>query len=225
MLSKHHSATALALAAALAALPVQAQVGVTLDAGTTGSGLHLVVPMETYLNGRFGANYFRHDFDKRSGQIDYKLDGKLHTYDLLFDWYVRPGSNFRLTGGVVYNGTRFDAVAHPIGGKFTLNGNDYSTADVGTLKGKVNFRRAAPYLGLGWGNALSPDKRWNLSADLGAYYQGNAHVELVSIGCTTSSAVCNAIARDVAVEELRLSEDASDYKFYPVLRASVSYRF
>lgn len=228
MLSKHSkaAAAALALAAGLAAAPAQAQVGATLDAGTTGLGAHLVVPMETYLNGRFGVNYLKHDLDKRAGMVDYKLEGKLHTYDVLFDWYLRQGSPLRLTGGIVYNGTRFDAVGRAnASGKFTLNGNEYSAADVGTLKGKVNFRKAAPYLGIGWGNALDPNKRWNLSADLGAYYQGNAKVNLVSIGCTVSKEVCNAIARDVAVEELRLADEASDYKFYPVLRASISYNF
>jgi hypothetical protein len=221
MLSKNRVAAALALAAVLA-VPAQAQVGVTLDAGTTGAGLHLVVPMETYLNGRFGVNYFKHELDKRSGNVDYELQ----TYDVLFDWYVRPGTNFRLTGGVVYNGTRFDAVGQPnSGGKFTLNGNEYTAADVGVLSGTVNFRKAAPYLGIGWGNALNPNKRWNFSADLGAYYQGNARVNLVSRGCTVSQAVCTALARDVAAEELRLAEDASDFKFYPVLRASISYNF
>ena len=222
----HTVRAALAATALLAAAQAQAQVGVTLDAGSTGAGLHLVVPMETYLNGRFGINYFKHDLDKRSGLIDYQLDGKLQTYDLLFDWYLRPGAKFRLTGGVVYNGTRFDAVGSADrAGKFSINGKEYSASDVGTLKGTVNFRKAAPYLGIGWGNALSQDKRLNFSADLGAFYQGNAHVNLVSIGCTTSRTVCTALARDVAAEELRLSEDVSDYKFYPVLRASVSYNF
>jgi hypothetical protein len=225
MHNKNLVAAALALAACLAG-PAQAQVGLTLDAGSTGAGLHLVVPMETYLNGRFGVNYFQHDLDKRSGNVDYELDGKLHTYDVLFDWYLRPGTNFRLTGGVVYNGTRFDAVGRPnSAGKFTLNGNEYMAADVGVLNGTVNFRKAAPYLGIGWGNALNPNKRWNVSADLGAYYQGKAHVNLVSRGCTVSQTVCRQLARDVAAEELRLAEDASDFKFYPVLRASISYNF
>ncbi|MEH6436020.1 hypothetical protein [Massilia sp. DD77] len=216
----------LGCAALLTAACAHAQVGVTLDAGTTGAGVHLVVPMETTLNGRFGINYFKHDFEKRSGLIDYQLDGKLQTIDALFDWYLRPGSPFRVTGGVIYNGTRFDAVGSADrAGKFRINGKEYSAADVGVLKGTVNFRKAAPYLGVGWGNALSQDKRLNFSADLGAIYQGEAHVNLVSIGCTTSRTVCTALANDVSVEELRLAEDVSDYKFYPVLRASISYRF
>ena len=217
-----------ALAALAASISAHAQVGaaVTADFGTTGAGVHLVVPMESKLNGRFGANYFKHDFEKRSGLVDYKLDGKLATFDVLFDWYALSNSSFRLTGGVLYNGTRFNATGVPgAGGKFSFNGNSYSTTDIGSLKGDVTFRRAAPYLGIGWGNALTPNKRWNFGADIGAFWQGKATVNLIPYGCTTSNAVCGQLAKDVAVEELRLQDEASDYKIYPVLRASVSYSF
>lgn len=220
--------TIFALAALTLGASAHAQLGaaVTADLGTTGAGLHLVVPMESNLNGRFGANYFKHDFDKRSGLVDYKFDGKLATFDVLFDWYLIPQSNFRLTGGLVYNGTRFKAVGVPsASGSFTFNGNTYSTSDIGRLEGDVKFRRAAPYIGIGWGNALTPNKRWNFATDIGAFYQGKAQVNLIPRGCTTSNAVCGKLASDVAIEELRLSEEASDYKVYPVLRASISYNF
>lgn len=217
----------LVLAAVLAtAASAQAQVALTADAGTTGAGLHLVVPMETYLNGRFGANYFKHDMTKRSGLIDYDLKGKLQTIDILFDWYLRDNSSFHLTGGLVYNGTNFDARAKADAlGSFTINGNKYTAADVGVLDGTVKFRKAAPYLGIGWGNPLAADKRLQFNADLGAYYQGKANVHLVSRGCTTSQTVCKALASDVAAEQARLAGDTSSYKLYPVLRASISYRF
>ncbi len=220
--------TVFAAAALLAGACAHAQVGVALtaDIGTTGAGFHIVVPMETRLNGRFGANYFKHDFDKRSGLVDYHLDGKLQTFDVLFDWYLRPQGSFRLTGGIMYNGSRFNATGKPSAdGVFTFNGVQYGGTDIGTLQGEVTFRRAAPYLGIGWGNALSPDKRWNLSADLGAFYQGKATVNLIPFGCTTSNAICGQLARDVALEEVRLAGEASDFKVYPVLRASVSYSF
>jgi hypothetical protein len=220
--------TLLALAALTIGASAHAQLGaaVTADIGTTGVGFHVVVPMESNLNGRFGANYFRHDLDQRAGLVNYHLDGKLQTFDVLFDWYAVPQSSFRLTGGVLYNGTRFNATGKPaVNGSFSFNGTTYSTTDIVSLEGDVTFRRAAPYIGIGWGNALNPNKRWNFSADLGAFYQGKAQVNLIPRGCTTSNAVCGKLARDVAVEELRLSEEASDYKVFPVLRASISYNF
>lgn len=230
MAHKHFSFALAALAAlsTFASASAQAQIGaaVTADLGTTGAGVHLVVPMESTLNGRFGANYLKHDFEKRSGLVDYQLDGKLATFDALFDWYVIPHSSFRLTGGIVYNGTRFKALGTPsASGSFIFNGTTYAANDLGALKGEVSFRRAAPYIGIGWGNALNPNKRWNFHADIGAFHQGKGRVDLIAYGCTSSQTFCKQLASDVNVEELRLQKEVSDYKIYPVLRAGISYNF
>lgn len=219
--------TTFALAAGLlAAATAHADMAVTADLGTTGAGAHLVVPMETYLNGRFGVNYFNHDFNKRSGLVDYQMKGKLQTVDILFDWYVLDNSRFHLTGGVIYNGSSFDAVARPDAqGRYAINNEVYSGTDIGVLQGRIKFRKAAPYLGIGWGNPLDAGSRWQFNGDLGVFYQGNPDVHLVGLGCTTSKSVCSTLTNDVAAERLRLQDDLSKYKFYPVLRASVSYRF
>lgn len=221
-------ALVLATASVCVCASAHAQVGVavTADLGTTGAGVHLVVPMESDLNGRFGINYFKHDGSKHSGGISYDADVKLQTFDVLFDWYVIPHSAFRLTGGVMYNGNEITGRGRPEGdGFYHINGRRYLPSDVGTLDGKVDFQKAAPYIGIGWGNALSPNRRWNFSADLGAFYQGNAKVNLVSRGCTSSPVTCAVLASDVAAERSRLREELSDHKFFPVLRASVSYNF
>lgn len=220
---KYIAAAALALLASTAAM---AQVGVTADLGSTGAGVHLVVPMESDLNGRFGINYIKHDFDKTSGGVAYDVKGKLQTFDVLFDWYAFSGSQFRLTGGLVYNGNRFDATGKPDSlGHFSINHDSYTAADVGMLSGRVSYRKAAPYLGIGWGNALAEDGRLHVNADLGAFYQGNANVQLASIGCTTSQLVCQTLASDVAAVRQSFGDDLNKYKFYPVLRAGLSYRF
>jgi hypothetical protein len=218
--------TVLAASALLAAASANAQVGATADVGSTGVGFHVVVPMETYLNGRFGVNYFKHDFSKTSGLVDYDIKGKLKTFDILFDWYLTEGSNFHLTGGVVYNGNKFNATAKPNGlGGFTINGHAYTAADVGLLTGHIDYRRAAPYVGVGWGNALAPNSRWTSNIDLGVFYQGNPNVKLSSVGCTTSETVCKALASDVAVERQVLRDDSNSFKVYPVVRASIGYKF
>jgi hypothetical protein len=217
---------ATAAGALLLAGAAQAQIGVSADLGTTGAGFHVVVPMESNLNGRFGANYFKHDFDRTTNGVDYAIKGKLQTFDVLFDWYLREGSPFHLTAGLVYNGNRFDARAKGNQlGKITLNGTTYTTADVGDLTGRIDYRKAAPYLGIGWGNALRNNSNWSFSTDLGLFYQGKPNVDLASVGCTTSKAVCDALVKDVAAERLQLQDDADSLKVYPVLRASLNYRF
>jgi hypothetical protein len=215
-------------AALLLASAAQAQVAVTADLGTTGAGFHVVVPMESNLNGRFGANMLNHNFNRTSNGVDYAIKGKLQTFDLLFDWYLREGSSFHLTGGLVYNGNRFDATAEANQlGKLTLNGHTYTATDVGLVKGHIDYRKAAPYLGIGWGNALAASTKgqWSFSGDLGAFFQGKPNVKLGSYGCTVSKMVCDALIKDVAAEQLRLADDVDSLKLYPVLRASLNYRF
>jgi hypothetical protein len=213
-------------AAFLAAGTAGAQVGITADAGSTGIGAHVVVPLAGTVDARFGANTFKHDFDKTSGLVDYDIKGKLQTVDALVDWHVIAGSSFRLTGGVVYNGNKFDARGKPNGaGTFTLNGHTYSAADVGILTGRIDFRKTAPYLGIGWGNELDTSARWTAGIDLGAFYQGKANVDLQSVNCAALTAACTALARDVALQRLRLADDMSDYLIYPVVRVAVGYRF
>lgn len=218
--------TVLAAALLLACGAADAQVGVTADLGTTGVGFHVVVPMESDLNGRFGANYFKHDFDKSSGGVGYDMDGKLQTIEALFDWYVLDGSPFRLTAGVLYNGNSIGAHAKPnADGGYILNGHSYTAADVGTLSGRIDYTKASPYLGIGWGNALKQTRGWSLGGDLGVYYQNNPNVQLASIGCTTSSTVCQAIVTDVETQRQKLRDDIDNLKFYPVLRLNIGYSF
>jgi opacity protein-like surface antigen len=215
----------IALSAALLAPVARAQVGISADIGTTGAGLHLVVPLKAALNGRIGVNYMHHEFVEKSGSVDYDVKGKLQTIDLLLDYYPRDNSVLRLTAGIVYNGNHFDAYAADKSGTLTANGRQYRMADAGVVHGDIDFRKAAPYVGIGWGNALALEKRWNFSLDLGAFYQGKGNVRLESSGCTASRLVCDALASDLAAERAQFASDIDSNKVYPVLRGSVSYRF
>lgn len=215
------------VAAVLLASGAQAQVAVSADIGSTGVGGYLIVPMETTVNGRFGVHTLSRSKDQSAGSIDYDTKATLRTVDILFDWFALEGSAFRLTAGVIYNGNKLEAAARPDGsGNYSINGKTYSAADVGTLNGLIEFRRAAPYFGVGWGNPLAiTKKKWHLVGDLGVFVQGPPKVKLVSLGCTTSQTVCRALATDVAAERARFEEEIDFVKIYPVARIGVAYRF
>ena len=215
-------AAALVLAAA-----AQAQVAASADIGSTGVGAYLIVPMETSINGRFGLHTLSRSKDQRAAGIDYDTTTSLRTVDMLFDWFGVEGSAFRMTAGVIYNGNKVKASARPgAGGGYTINGNAYSAADVGSLTGNIEFRRASPYFGVGWGNPLAVSrKKWHLVGDLGVFVQGPPKVNLVSLGCTTSPAVCRTLAQDVAAERARFEEEIDFMRIYPVLRIGAAYRF
>jgi hypothetical protein len=218
-------ATALA-APLLLASPAFAQLAVTADIGSTGAGMHLVVPMESTLNGRFGINGYSHEGDKSVSAIDYRLKTSLKTVDILFDWYVLNNSPFHLSGGVVYNNNKVEGVGKPLAdGTYNIDGYSYEAAWVGTLSGDVHFRRAAPYLGIGWGNPLTSSGKWSFIADLGGFFQGRPRATLSSHGCTVSASVCGNVAKSVAVEQAQFRDDVKSFRVYPVLRAGIAYRF
>lgn len=215
---------AFGLTGLLAAGAASAQVAATAELGTTGIGAHLSVPVTPNLNARFGLNALNYSYNTTESNVDYDFKLKLQTFDALLDWF--PGNNqFRVSGGLVYNGNKIDATAKPsAGGTYTINDKTYSSASAGVINGNIDFRKLAPYLGIGWGNALAKDKGWGFSADLGVLFQGSPKTSLTNSGCT-APVDCNQLAADVAAENTKLADAVSSFKAYPVVRVGVSYKF
>ena len=214
-----------ALVVALAANAAQAgDLAATIDLGTTGLGLHLTAPLSAQVNARVGLNYANYSSDGNTSDVDYDFKLKLATVDALLDYHPASGA-FRLSAGVIHNGNSVDVNARPnANGSYTINGRTYSAATVGQMKGDVEFRKLAPYLGIGWGNAVQT-AGWSFATDLGVAFQGKPKTRLVSTGCSAAAALCTAFANDVANENAKLADEVKNLKFYPVLRVGVSYRF
>lgn len=211
---------------ALSALATaHADTGITASVGTTGAGLHISTPVAAALNARVGINGLSISRDGNTSNVDYDYKLKMATIDALLDYFPMGGA-FRVTAGLAYNGNKIDVHGRPkSSGTYTLNGNVYPAAAVGSLNGKVDFNKVAPYLGIGWGNAVAADKGWGFSTDIGVLFQGSPNASLSNTGCTALAAVCSRIATDVAAEERSLKDDTDSFKAYPVLRVGVSYKF
>jgi hypothetical protein len=218
------SLLAVGLAGVVLTAPALAQTGVSLSAGTTGLGLHASLPLHERLQARIGVNGLTYSYDTSTTDLDYEFDLRLRTADLLLDWHPRDTS-FRITGGVIYNDNRIDGTARPNNqGTYTIGGTTYSVADFGTIVGDMSFRKTAPYLGIGWDNAR-PDSKWSITADLGVMFQGTPRTTLATTGCTAPAPLCDQFARDVEAERVRLQDKADSYKYYPVARIGLMYRF
>lgn len=221
-----------ALSAAL--LPCSAyglDVGAAAQIGSKGVGIHLYTPLNSSLILRFGPSYHNQTFTSTTSYTEYDAHLRLRTIDVLLDWH--PLSNgFRLTGGVVVNNSRIRLDARPdLSGSITIGNRAYSASDIGTVEGEIYFRRYAPYLGFGWGQAgadLRPG--WHFQGDVGVMFLGRPRAWLQSTGCDLGSsmlgtAACNELRRAVPAETYRLEEEIKDYRSYPVLRLGIAYRF
>lgn len=219
------SLLAIGIAGLIFVQPAMAEIGTGISVGTTGIGIHLSVPVQPTLNARVGVNGLNYSYDTSTDNVDYDLKLKLRTADLLLDWHP-TATAFRVSGGVVYNGNKIDATGVPnAAGSYTLNGTTYSAANAGTIESRIDFRKAAPYLGVGWGNAAQNSAGWGISADLGVLFQGKPRSMLTSTGCTAPAPVCTQLATDLAAENVRLQDDLDSFRVYPVARIGINYRF
>lgn len=214
------------LAGLAASACAQAEPGLAGYAGTTGAGFHVGLPVRPDLDLRIGAGVLNRSYSDNTASLAYGLHQKSRSVDAILDWYPVNESQFRLSGGVVYqNENRIDASARSNMGSYTIQGNTYSEASVGRIAGKVGYRKVAPYLGLGWGKATAPEKGWSATADVGVLLQGSPNTSLTGSGCTSPTAMCTQFASDLDKEKAALSNEVGRYKVYPVLRVGLRYQF
>jgi hypothetical protein len=215
------------VAAAFSTTTAYAEIGVSGTAGTTGVGAQATIPLRPNLDLRLGAGYLSHSYSGNTQSLNYDLELKAKTYDALLDWFPSEKSSFRVTAGLAYNGNKIEAHAKPnASGNYTIQGNTYDASNVGQINGTTDFRKLAPYLGIGWGRSAGRDKKgWSFSTDIGVLFQGSARTSLSSSGCSAQTAACSRLAADLAKENSALNDEARKYRAYPVLRIGVGYAF
>jgi hypothetical protein len=195
--------------------------GLTAKVGTLGWGLEGTTGITEKINLRFGYNglssgeFKVEDVDTGGINTSWKVKASLQTIPLLVDWHAF-GAAFRFTGGVMYNNNKFEASA-------PVNTYDLGlgTYDVGLDASIEGSNKVSPYLGVGWGNAVSKNRRWIFSADLGFLFQGNPDVTLTPTGPEAGIVDPD----DLAAEERNMEDEIKYFKVYPVASVGVSYHF
>ena len=184
-------------------------------------GLEATIGIVDWLNLRAGGYYFRVRHGGSVSDVDYDFDVKLASVPLLADWH--PFKNeFRISGGVVYNRNMADLDGTP--DKITKIGDhEYTPEEIGELSGSVRFNNWAPYVGLGYGNAvLDADKTWGFVFDIGIMWQGTPSVALSSNGTKSGDPT---FQQDLGKQETDIQDDADSFRIYPVLSFGISYQF
>ena len=196
-------------------------VDVGLSAGTLGAGPQIgwsIVPDR--FDARVNIGYLSRSYDTTSDNVAYSGNLKLQNVGLLGDWHPWAGA-FRLTGGLFYNGNKFDLTAQPAGGgTYTFNGNTYTAAQVGSASASVSFNSIAPYLGLGWGDG-GTGAGLHFSSDIGVMYQGTPKASITATNPTGNA----QLASDVQAAQAKLQSDLNSFRFYPVVQLGLVYRF
>lgn len=192
-----------------------------IKASTLGAGAEGVVGLLPSLNLRAGANALSVNFDINTSDIDYDVNADLLSFPVMLDWYPFKASGFRVSAGALINNNEADLEASSQG-SYSINGTTYTAAQLGTLNGKADFNKVAPYVGIGWGNAFSKNGRWSFTCDFGVVLQGEANIDLSVTGPISSDPTFQA---NLAQEKQELEKELEDYQYYPVIALGITYKF
>jgi hypothetical protein len=192
--------------------------GVGIKAGTLGLGLEGRWDAFPIVDFRIGMNSYDLDADDRYSGIEYEGSLDLETIYLTANINF-PVSPFRLTAGIFSNGNELNMTS-AVTGDFTIGGDSYTGAEVGTLSTKTSFDGTAPYLGIGLDFELFG--KAGLNFDLGVLLQGEPIVTLDASGTLANDAL---FQESLAAEQQALTDDLSHFKAYPVLSLAFVYNF
>jgi hypothetical protein len=197
-----------------------ADTSLGIRAGTLGGGLELSTALSQRAGVRLNVDGYNRTQSSTQDNIQYDMKLKLRTASLLGDWFPFA-NNFRISAGAMFNGNKFTLKGQPTGGNYTINGNTYTAAEVGSLDATVDFRKGAPYFGLGYGRPINSGL--SLIFDLGVVFQGSPRSKIdVTCGVT---AQCAQLQSDAAAEQSKLDDSLHNFKYYPLISLGLAYTF
>ena len=196
------------------------------EVSTLGLGGHIVKKITPRLNSRVGFNTFGFDFDIDDTDADYDGDLSLSNVSAIVDLHPFKNSGFKLSGGLIFAKNTIEGTANTdqtieIGDQ-TFNSSELSSVDV-----DVDItNNISPYLGMGWGNAVSSGKSLGFWLNAGVMFGGSPNVD---INPNTLPGVPSEVEAEINtaadVEEAELEDEIGFLDFYPVVSLGVSYQF
>jgi hypothetical protein len=193
-------------------------VALMIHGGTAGFGVDVGKSVFRQLSLRAGANLFTYEGKLKAGKssdelqmgFDYTL--KLSSFNLLADFYPFKRAAFRLTAGAYYNQNQISFFGKPTQ-EVRFNDVVFSVDQIGTVDGKANFSKVAPYLGIGWGHPFL-NSRLKIMADIGVFYQQSPTITFVTTGMLEPSSDQGQV----------IENNLKPLKYYPVVNLGISYR-
>lgn len=190
---------------------------------TLGVGPDLTIGILDNLNIRAAGHWGSYDVDGEGNDVKYDCDLELISGLVTAEWYPISGSHFHIVAGALLNGNNLDANAEIISGlDYNIGGELFPGADIGRLKGEIDYNTFAPYIGIGWGNPVSKNSNLTFFIDLGVAYQGAAKVNLSASGILATDAT---FLNRLQQEEDDLEDDLDSFKYYPVISLGLTYKF
>ena len=189
-------------------------------AGTLGLGGELTTGITSNVNARVGLNTLDFDYDDEFDNVEYDVGLDFSSFSALVDWYLFD-SSFRISGGLISMDHTLNLDATP-SESVDIGDGTYTSAEIGTLSGDADIDGVAPYIGIGWGDPMNPDKKWGFYCDFGVAFTDSPDVSLAANGTLASDPTFQA---NLAKERQKIEDDLEPFEFYPVLSLGIFFRF
>jgi hypothetical protein len=196
------------------------RVAITAKASTLGLGADVAFKVAPKVALRVSGQSFSYDRSDTIDDVNYDIDLGLQSFGAMAD--VHPfGGSFRVSAGLLANGNEADTVANLEPAEFYEIGDEVFTgAELGSLTGAADFDSTAPYLGVGWGNPFTRERRFGFAFDLGVIYQGVPDVSLAAENPLGDPTLDQALLD----EALAVEDDLESLEYFPVVSAGLSIR-
>ena len=211
--------------------PLNEHSGVAFEpqVSSLGLGMDITARVAENVNARAGFGIWSLTEDYKRTDVKYNADIKLRSGAAVMDIYPIADTEFRLSGGLILNGNKVNSTGQSetvvVAGVqqqvYTIGGRTFTADQVGTLSGEITFPLVAPFVGVGWGNAVKPGRRLGFTVDLGVMIHGTPQISLRATNQSVTPNLQTSI--DKEIEDLKAEFDG--FKFYPVLQVGISYQF
>ena len=217
------------------------RIWVDANVGTLGAGVGISVNLSPSVRMRLRGAMLSYEQNERWSDMDSQLKIDADNVGLLFDYFPGDEKNFYLSAGLNFgeNRMRCQATAErePGGAKnINFGGIEYRLLndDRGSISGKYAWNHVAPYIGIGYQDALWEGSCFYYSVDLGISFIGNGKLSVSSTGHWQSKNPATNVWSDATAADFHQSirregrdffKIADDLCVYPVLQFSIGARF
>jgi hypothetical protein len=155
-------------------------------------------------------------------RANYNTKINLGAIPLVLAFY--PFANwFNLQAGVVFDNTRASLVtALPDGRTYSVSGQSYTSAELGTLSGRTHFNPVAPYVGIGFGQPFRGG-RLTFTGSVGVMFEGAPNVTLTASNPMVLQ--IPGVAAEIARQQQEINNKARIGEYYPLVSLGMIYRF
>jgi len=211
--------SSIAVLALVAAPVVRGQgpmpISIGVRASTFGFGGEVALGLTDRVEVRGVGNYFSLGRDMDLSDVDFDVDLKLKSAGGLVDLYAGP---LRLTAGGMWNGNRLGGTATPTG-TIDIGDTTYTASNIGTVAAGIDFKKFAPYLGIGLGGR----GKVGFFFDLGVMFTGSPNITYATTS-TLTGAARTQLDQEVQTEIDQIEDDIKFFKYWPMVGLGLRFR-